>query len=255
MAEKSPSAFRTISEVAETLDVPAHVLRFWESRFTQVKPVKRGGGRRYYRPTDVDLLRGIQKLLHSDGMTIKGAQKVLREKGVRYVMAAGQEAGLATAMQPVPDAPESAEDTPRDIADAARDIFAESDALESQAPIFPEEDTAKPEPSALETAEIPEMADGLFAQSFAEEAAATGIMDSHAPEAVISPDADMAGLTEEDTLEPEVEEIDAIDAPAPVMDISDTAPAAATAPPATQTDELRDIIGKLERLRDRMRTS
>ncbi|MCC0066093.1 MAG: MerR family transcriptional regulator [Rhodovulum sp.] len=86
---KSPEAFRTISEVAEALDVPPHVLRFWESRFTQVKPVKRGGGRRYYRPEDVRLLRGIRGLLYDDGMTIKGAQKILREKGVRHVIALG----------------------------------------------------------------------------------------------------------------------------------------------------------------------
>ncbi|KMK67388.1 MerR family transcriptional regulator [Puniceibacterium sp. IMCC21224] len=82
---KSPDAFRTISEVAEWLDTPAHVLRFWESKFTQVKPVKRAGGRRYYRPADMDLLSGIKRLLHDDGMTIKGVQKILREQGVRYV--------------------------------------------------------------------------------------------------------------------------------------------------------------------------
>ncbi|MGR3482020.1 MerR family transcriptional regulator [Salipiger marinus] len=82
---KSRDAFRTISEVAELLDTPAHVLRFWESKFTQVKPVKRAGGRRYYRPADIGLLAGIRKLLHDDGMTIKGVQKVLREQGVRHV--------------------------------------------------------------------------------------------------------------------------------------------------------------------------
>ena len=74
---KSADAFRTISEVAEWLDLPTHVLRFWESKFTQVKPVKRAGGRRYYRPNDMVLLGGIKKLLHDDGMTIKGAQKML----------------------------------------------------------------------------------------------------------------------------------------------------------------------------------
>ena len=83
--EKSPDAFRTISEVAEWLDVPTHVLRFWESRFAQVKPVKRAGGRRYYRPTDMQLIGGIKKLLHDDGMTIRGVQKLLREEGVRHV--------------------------------------------------------------------------------------------------------------------------------------------------------------------------
>ena len=84
---KSPDAFRTISEVAEWLDTPAHVLRFWESRFTQVKPVKRAGGRRYYRPNDMLLLGGIKKLLHDDGMTIKGVQKMLRTDGVKAVAA------------------------------------------------------------------------------------------------------------------------------------------------------------------------
>lgn len=90
MTGKSPDAFRTISEVADWLDRPAHVLRFWESKFSQVKPVKRAGGRRYYRPDDMLLLGGIKKLLHDDGMTIKGAQKVLREQGVRYVSALSQ---------------------------------------------------------------------------------------------------------------------------------------------------------------------
>lgn len=85
--EKSPDAFRTISEVADWLDTPAHVLRFWESRFSQVKPVKRAGGRRYYRPADMALLGGIKKLLHEDGLTIRGVQKLLREHGVKYVAA------------------------------------------------------------------------------------------------------------------------------------------------------------------------
>ena len=86
---KAPDAFRTISEVSEQLDTPAHVLRFWESKFAQVKPVKRAGGRRYYRPDDVMLLAGIKVLLHDNGMTIKGAQKVLREQGVKAVSAMG----------------------------------------------------------------------------------------------------------------------------------------------------------------------
>ncbi len=82
---KSPEAFRTISEVSEWLGTPAHVLRFWESRFPQIKPVKRAGGRRYYRPADMMLLGGIKRLLHDDGITIKGVRKILREKGVKYV--------------------------------------------------------------------------------------------------------------------------------------------------------------------------
>ncbi len=82
---KSPDAFRTISEVADWLGIQAHVLRFWESKFSQVKPVKRAGGRRYYRPTDMQLLSGIKKLLYEDGLTIKGVQKILREQGVSHV--------------------------------------------------------------------------------------------------------------------------------------------------------------------------
>src|SRR6185503_701474 len=88
--QKSAEAFRTISEVALELDVPQHVLRFWESRFAQVRPVKRAGGRRYYRPDDVDLLKGIRSLLYTDGLTIKGVQKVLKERGLRHVTEVGR---------------------------------------------------------------------------------------------------------------------------------------------------------------------
>ncbi|WP_019953779.1 MerR family transcriptional regulator [Yoonia vestfoldensis] len=86
---KAREAFRTISEVAEWLDTPTHVLRFWETKFSQIRPVKGAGGRRYYRPSDMDLLGGIKQLLHEDGVTIKGTQKLLREKGVKYVASLG----------------------------------------------------------------------------------------------------------------------------------------------------------------------
>ena len=94
--EKSRDAFRTISEVAEWLGTPTHVLRFWESRFSQLKPVKRAGGRRYYRPGDMELLGGIKKLLHDDGMTIRGVQKLLREEGARHVAALSPALGGTT---------------------------------------------------------------------------------------------------------------------------------------------------------------
>ncbi len=87
---KGPEAFRTISEVADALDLPQHVLRFWETRFAQIKPLKRGGGRRYYRPDDVDLLRGIRQLLYGEGFTIKGVQRILKEQGPRFVISAGR---------------------------------------------------------------------------------------------------------------------------------------------------------------------
>ena len=80
---KSPDAFRTIGEVAEALGVPQHVLRFWETKFPQIQPLKRGGGRRYYRPDDVALLRHIRHLLHDEGYTVKGVQKLLRDRGAR----------------------------------------------------------------------------------------------------------------------------------------------------------------------------
>ncbi len=85
MAQKAQGAFRTISEVADWLDVPAHVLRFWESKFSQIKPVKRAGGRRYYRPEDMLLIGGIKKLLHDDGLTIRGVQKMITEEGVKEI--------------------------------------------------------------------------------------------------------------------------------------------------------------------------
>ncbi|MHB2210584.1 MerR family transcriptional regulator [Methylobacterium sp. CM6257] len=97
--EKSAHAFRTISEVAEELDVPQHVLRFWETRFGQIRPVKRAGGRRYYRPQDVELVAGIRHLLHVRRYTIAGAQRVLKENGVRFVQAVGR--GEAVAAEPL----------------------------------------------------------------------------------------------------------------------------------------------------------
>ena len=102
---KSPDAFRTISEVATELGVPQHVLRFWESRFTQIKPVKRAGGRRFYRPDDVDLLRGIRALLYVDGLTIRGVQKVLKERGLRHVALIGRGQAPAPYEAPVAETP------------------------------------------------------------------------------------------------------------------------------------------------------
>ena len=91
MDTKAPDAFRTISEVADELDLPQHVLRFWESRFHEIKPMKRGGGRRYYRPDDIDLLRGIRHLLYGEGYTIRGVQRILREQGPKFVQVVWQE--------------------------------------------------------------------------------------------------------------------------------------------------------------------
>jgi DNA-binding transcriptional MerR regulator len=99
LGEKSAGAFRTISEVADELDVPQHVLRFWETRFGQIRPVKRAGGRRYYRPQDVELVAGIRQLLYVQRYTIAGAQRVLKENGIRFVQAVGR--GEAKAAEPL----------------------------------------------------------------------------------------------------------------------------------------------------------
>jgi DNA-binding transcriptional MerR regulator len=109
--EKAPDAFRTISEVADELDVPQHVLRFWESRFREIRPMKRGGGRRYYRPDDVDLLRGIRHLLYGEGYTIRGVQRLLKEQGQRFVQSVWQ-----------PGAPQPSRQPPEDASDVAGEL-------------------------------------------------------------------------------------------------------------------------------------
>jgi DNA-binding transcriptional MerR regulator len=112
--DKAPDAFRTISEVAEELNVPQHVLRFWETRFREIKPLKRGGGRRYYRPDDIGLLRGIHHLLYGEGYTIRGVQRILRDQGVRFVQTVWQPG----APQPVHRASEDVADVSDDVAEA-----------------------------------------------------------------------------------------------------------------------------------------
>lgn len=111
--KKAPEAFRTISEVSDILDTPAHVLRFWESKFYQVRPVKRAGGRRYYRPDDLALIAGIKHLLQDRGMTIRGVQKIMQEEGVRHVIALGRNSGLLASEEEA--VVEIAETAPADI--------------------------------------------------------------------------------------------------------------------------------------------
>lgn len=113
--DKAPDAFRTISEVADDLDVPQHVLRFWETRFAQIKPMKRSGGRRYYRPEDVNLLRGIRHLLYGQGYTIRGVQRILREQGIKTVQ--NWQSGAISPMAPVPDDEPDHEEMLRSVID------------------------------------------------------------------------------------------------------------------------------------------
>jgi DNA-binding transcriptional MerR regulator len=101
--DKSPDAFRTISEAADELDLPQHVLRFWETRFNTIKPLKRGGGRRYYRPEDVLLLKGIRHLLYDQGFTIKGVQKILKDHGPRHVIVIGNGGSVDALPPPLPE--------------------------------------------------------------------------------------------------------------------------------------------------------
>jgi DNA-binding transcriptional MerR regulator len=147
--DKAPEAFRTISEVADEIDVPQHVLRFWESRFAQIRPMKRGGGRRFYRPEDVDLLRGVRHLLYGEGYTIRGVQRILREQGVGFV----QDVWRAGAEPPPPP---SDEDRAEDDGDASLAAFAATRERSDQArapvrrePGFASADGGKAKPAAL----------------------------------------------------------------------------------------------------------
>lgn len=134
---KAREAFRTISEVAEWLDTPTHVLRFWETKFSQIRPVKGAGGRRYYRPSDMDLLAGIKQLLHEDGLTIKGTQKLLRDKGVKYVAALGPRVAGATDDADLPEVTLLA-----DQDDAVPEL---DDALPEQTTLLPDPDDVLPD--------------------------------------------------------------------------------------------------------------
>jgi len=165
---KAPDAFRTISEVADELDLPQHVLRFWETRFREIKPMKRGGGRRYYRPDDVDLLRGIRHLLYGEGYTIRGVQRILRAHGSKFVEAVWREG----APQPPHGAYEEdeAEDTPleatdskpgflgrligRDLADNENDVPDRADPPLQSAPV-PRVDPADRVVPTSEAVELP----------------------------------------------------------------------------------------------------
>lgn len=194
--EKSPEAFRTISEVADLLETPAHVLRFWESRFPQIRPVKRAGGRRYYRPGDVALLSGIKRLLHDDGMTIRGVQKILREHGVKHVAGlsgtdladpAHEDVEAALAAEFGPEPAEDDVPAPSISGQTAQIISLERAISRSESPVNGQEDSGLPVSGGEVDAEVepaaeapfvdvdePETADVLsFSETATEEAPAT----------------------------------------------------------------------------------
>jgi DNA-binding transcriptional MerR regulator len=158
--DKAPDAFRTISEVAEDLDVPQHVLRFWESRFSQIRPMKRAGGRRYYRADDVDLLRGIRQLLYSEGYTIRGVQRILKEHGIGFVQTVWQEGAAQPARLPDDDMADDAADLAREESGRAQGLRGLLPSLSKQperreprldgaaAEVRSKADPAAPEPAA-----------------------------------------------------------------------------------------------------------
>ena len=137
--DKAPDAFRTISEVADDLDIPQHVLRFWETRFSQIKPMKRSGGRRFYRPDDVDLLRGIRRLLYGEGYTIRGVQRILKEQGIKSVQALSDAARAVPSLYALDDGVKTKAARRDDDAGDASDNDAEhpDDADEIPEPVEP----------------------------------------------------------------------------------------------------------------------
>jgi DNA-binding transcriptional MerR regulator len=142
--DKAPDAFRTISEVADDLDIPQHVLRFWETRFAQIKPMKRSGGRRYYRPDDVDLLKGIRRLLYGEGYTIRGVQRILKEHGIKSVQGLIDGSSSTPSFAPVDEARSGAH-SDHDENESEIDVGAEEDIEDDDAAEAPVEGRRAPE--------------------------------------------------------------------------------------------------------------
>ena len=233
---KSKDAFRTISEVADWLETPAHVLRFWESKFTHVKPVKRAGGRRYYRPADMKLLGGIKKLLHDDGLTIKGAQKVLREHGVKHVAALSQplDEDLLEDEEIIAEAAYEPDAQAEPVAEAEAKVLSFPPRAE------PQESVSEPATSTPETTRAPD----------ADPTAPEEAVDSLASETASTPEADVPApqTPEDETQTPEAPAFggDALPAfmrRAPVR--APTEPPQAEAPMEKAATELDETTTKL----------
>lgn len=273
--EKSPEAFRTISEVADFLDTPAHVLRFWESRFPQIRPVKRAGGRRYYRPADVALLSGIKRLLHDEGMTIRGVQKILREQGIRYVASLSSVAEGAVAAEEDVEAVLAAEFGPAAEPEEAEPVVAQTAQIISLERALARGDAAAPQPEAepwpADSGDAPpapsdhwphdpeDVAEAPFAEVEGDESE-NEVVDLHpAPEEAAAPES----VPEEEADEPvdtassaALAEAEAGDETPPE---SNTAPTVSALlrrlPPAAATrrkDELRALHQRLFDLRERL---
>lgn len=239
MQQKSRDAFRTISEVADWLDVPTHVLRFWESRFAQIKPVKRAGGRRYYRPSDMRLIGGIKVLLHDEGNSIRDVQKMIREEGVKHVggfspaLDGPDEAAASDASTAAPDpAPPPTTPAPsaRRTSRALPDPEPEDDAHyvdERQADMFPEtlSGAATPEPDAPSEPDAKAEPDAPSEPDAAPE-----------PEAQSEPDATPDAETAPDPVAAQQPAAAPKPAASPEPPVATPEPSAAAAPAADQDD-------------------
>ncbi len=250
---KSRDAFRTISEVSDVLETPAHVLRFWESKFSQIKPVKRAGGRRYFRPDDVALLSGIKHLLHEQGLTIKGAQKLLREQGVKHVMEIGEGAAPSQpammAQPPVAVAPDTTVQAVADIIDAEEEDTSQPDMFAPD---------AEPSPARVTTRlEI------VGARAVPDPAPTTEPIAAAPP--ATTPTDDFTDLDIPTTPAANVTPLSSIGRPKPVLPANPAPPSdmparclayAVTADPARITAkaaEIAPLLDRLGKLRDEMR--
>lgn len=271
MAEKSPQAFRTIREVAEWLDIEAHVLRFWESKFTQIKPVKRAGGRRYYRPADMKLIGGIKVLLHDQGLTIRGAQKKLADDGVTAIAdlspplddsprlddeledEAAESANICAEEDPASDDVAASQAGFFDIEALAKGTAAAEAEAEAQADAPDQPGTDAPEPAKAEATDAdpaeaapePDPPETEDAVAEPEPTAETG----QSPPAAPAEEPPAAAPTQEDTPE-------APEAPAPEDTPEtepDSGPGAQAPPPPTPLSELRALLHEAVPLSDAQR--
>lgn len=264
---KSPNAFRTISEVADWLGIQAHVLRFWESKFTQVKPIKRAGGRRYYRPADMQLLGGIKKLLHEDGLTIKGVQKILREEGMNHVAAmsvplddADTDVDVKAAPEPLAPKAEPAEavvlpfEPPKEVAPKAPKP---ATAEEPQAATKIEEETAEaPVSQDMPLAGKPEAtpepeSDAPTPEPSAEPEAAPAVEEEPVEAPVVAETPPVEKLEAAPEPEPEaaktaIEEATETQTPAPAVEVERPAPVVETAEPELEMDFGEDTAVKTD---------
>ena len=251
---KSPDAFRTISEVAEWLGVQAHVLRFWESKFTQVKPIKRAGGRRYYRPSDMLLIGGIKRLLHDDGMTIKGVQKILREEGMGHVVKLSQPLD-----DQEPPAPAPAETPVEEPGGVVLDFAQPAEAVEATVEESPAEPdvAAAPAEDGEDTQTIEMVEEPAASEEAPEEEAEQEQMQVAEPESAEAAEAPVA-----EDMPPPAPKPRIIDMPPLTAEVDlPAAPSALTAAFRLQgldkatAEEVAPLLAQLTALRDRMNSA